>query len=140
MRQAETFFLSTLSMVLFCIGLILAANAYAAEGDPCAEDISKFCRNINPGAATIQCLESHESELTDACRAYEVKLHGRRGEVSERVQEQNMFRRACGRDMTLFCTNADPANGGMMGCLNKHEKELSPPCVERLKAMESGKE
>jgi len=32
MRQAETFFLSTLSMVLFCIGLILAANAYAAEG------------------------------------------------------------------------------------------------------------
>jgi hypothetical protein len=36
--------------------------------------------------------------------------------------------------------SADPASGGMMGCLKKHDKELSLPCVERLKAMESGKE
>ncbi len=40
----------------------------------------------------------------------------------------------------ILCANADPANGGMMGCLKKHEKELSPPCVERLKSMGSGKE
>ena len=140
MSQIKACFSSAMSAGILCAGLILVTTAYAAEVDPCIDDIAKFCQNINPGAATIQCLESHESELADACRDYEAKMHGRRGEIGERSQEQNMFRQACGKDMALFCANADPANGGMMGCLKKHEKELSPPCVERLKSMGSGKE
>ncbi len=140
MKQIKMCFSAALSAGLLCVGLILGTNAYAVEVDPCVEDISKFCQNINPGVATIQCLESHESELTDACRAYEEKAHGRRGEIKERVQEQNMFRQACGTDMAQFCKYSDPASGGIMGCLKKHDKELSLPCVERLKAMESGKE
>ena len=140
MNKIRNCFSSALSIGILCVGLNLGTNAYAMETDPCAEDISKLCQNIKPGAATIQCLESHESELTDACRDYEAKMHGRRGEIKEMVQEKNMFRQACGTDMALFCPNVNPANGGMMGCLKKHEKELSLPCSDRLKAMEAGKE
>ena len=140
MKRMKTCFSSALSAGILCAGLILGPHVCAAQVDPCAGDIARFCQNINPGAPTIQCLESHESELTDACRNYEARMHGRRGEINERVQQQNMFRQACGKDMALFCANADPANGGVMDCLKKHEKELSLPCSERLKAMNAGKE
>ena len=140
MSQIKTCFSSAMSASIICAGLILGTNVYAAEVDPCADDIAKFCQGMKPGAATIHCLESHESELTNACRDYEPKMHGRRGEINERVQEQYLFHQVCGKDVASFCKDADPANEGIMGCLKKHEKELSSPCVERLKAMESGKE
>ena len=72
-----------------------------ADMDSCADDISKLCQNIKPSAGTIQCLELHGSELTDACRDYEAKMHGRRGEIKEMVQEKNMFRQVH-RDFSFF--------------------------------------
>jgi hypothetical protein len=140
MKQIKTYFLAALLPSLLCAGLIIGTNAYAAAIDPCAEDISKFCQNIKPGLDTIQCLELHESELTEACRISEAKTHGRRGEMLERVQKEKMFRQACGQEIVLFCKNAGPADGGIMGCLNKHEKELSIPCAKSLKSMNTGKE
>ena len=140
MSQIKTHFSSVMSVGLLFAGLILGTNAFAAAIDPCAEDISKFCQNIKPGLDTIQCLESHESELTEACRTFESKTSGRRGEMLEQVQKEKMFRQACAKEIVLFCKNAGPADGGIMGCLNNHEKELSRPCAESLKSMNTEKE
>ena len=140
MKQMKTCFLSALSVGILCAALILGTNVYSAEVDPCADDVAKFCQSVKPGADTIQCLESHERELTDACKDYEAKMHGRRGEIKERAQEQKMFRQDCGKDMALFCTNADQASGGLVDCLKQHKNELSPTCVGRLRVMESGTE
>jgi hypothetical protein len=123
-----------------CAGLFLGANAFAAETNPCTDDIGKFCPTVKPGAETIQCLEMHENGLTDACRAYEAKLHGKRGEMKEQVQEQKTFRAACGNDMVKFCNDADPADGGIVKCLDSHGKDLSGSCADNLKAMKKEKE
>ena len=53
----------------------------------------------------------------------------------ERVQKEKMFRQVCAKEIVLFCNNAGPADGGIMGCLNNQEKELSRPCAESLKSM-----
>jgi hypothetical protein len=38
--------------------------------EACAEDFSKFCKDIKPGRGRkIRCLKEHESELSEACKA-----------------------------------------------------------------------
>ena len=38
--------------------------------EECKEDAQKFCKDIKPGhGRVIACLKSHESELSEACKA-----------------------------------------------------------------------
>jgi hypothetical protein len=140
MKQIQIYPLSLLSAGLLCAGLLFGTQAFSAEANPCATDLAKFCPDAKPGSETIGCLEMNESQLTEACRAYEIKMHGKRGEMKEEVQEQKMFRKACGNDMVVLCKDADPMPGGMMRCLNNHEKELSTPCADHMKEMKVSKE
>jgi hypothetical protein len=141
MKLMKTCFSSVLSAGFLCAGLILGVNTYAAGTSPCAEDISKFCPNAKPGDGNImECLEKHENELTDACRMHEAKIHNKRSERKEIVQEQIKFRQACRNDMSKFCGNAKPGSGEIVKCLNVHEKDLSSPCSYSLKSIESTRE
>jgi len=38
--------------------------------EACKPDVEKFCQNVQPGGGRIrQCLQQHEAELSDACKA-----------------------------------------------------------------------
>lgn len=38
--------------------------------DACREDLDKFCKDTQPGQGRfVKCLKSHESELSEACKA-----------------------------------------------------------------------
>jgi hypothetical protein len=42
---------------------------YEEAQQACAEDVKKFCKDIQPGGGRIaQCLEGHAGELSPACR------------------------------------------------------------------------
>jgi hypothetical protein len=63
-----------ISKVVFTFAL-LAFSAYpmgaGAEmgGRQCASDIQKFCKDVTPGQGRIiQCLKSHQNELSDDCK------------------------------------------------------------------------
>jgi hypothetical protein len=46
-----------------------SVQAQNAPG-PCADDVAKFCKDVNPGGgAIIKCLKEHEAELSDECKA-----------------------------------------------------------------------
>jgi hypothetical protein len=66
---------------------------------------------------------------------YEATMGGGRIERREKVREKIKFRQACLNDMATFCNDANPTQGGMIKCLNDHEKEISVPCSESIKAM-----
>ncbi|MHB8772338.1 MAG: cysteine rich repeat-containing protein [Syntrophales bacterium] len=118
---------------LLCAGLIVAADASAADKTACSEDVARFCQNIKPGMfALMDCLEKNEGKLTSACKEYEATLLGTRVERSEKVREKRMFRQDCRNDMAKFCNDANPLRGGMLQCLNDHKKELSSSCSQRL--------
>jgi hypothetical protein len=120
---------------VYC-GLMFGVSAFAADQNPCSEDIAKFCKNIEPGmVALMDCLEKHESELSSGCKAHEAKMLGQRVERAEQVGEKVKFRQTCMNDMARFCNDADPEKGGMLNCLKQHEKELSTACDESVKAM-----
>ena len=139
MKQTRRFYLMTLVAGLLCFGWAFGTNAYAANQNPCSEDVAKFCANIPSGPtgmmALMDCLEEHEKELSDACRDYEAGMGGPQTERREAVREKKQFRQNCIGDMARFCQDAGPMQGGMMQCLSAHENELSAPCSQSLKAM-----
>jgi hypothetical protein len=121
---------------LLFVGLMSGTDAPAADKNACAEDIAKFCQGIKPGAIPLMdCLEKHESELSSACTAFEATMGGRGAERGEKVREKVTFRQACLNDMTKFCKDANPTQGGMLKCLNDNTKKISVSCGESVKAM-----
>jgi hypothetical protein len=136
MQHIQTFFLATMVTSFFCLGLMFGTTVSAADKNPCSEDIAKYCSNFNPGTqALMDCLEKNENQLSDMCKNYEVGMGGKKAERREQVRQSMEFHQACMNDMVKFCNNAKPEQGGMLTCLNDHEKELSAPCNESMKAL-----
>lgn len=136
MKQTKRMDLAIMAAGLLCAGLIFGTDASAANKSACSEDIAKFCQNIEPGAMALKdCLEKHESELSAACKAQEATMDRRRAEGMEMARQVMRFRQACQNDMARFCADAVPRHGGMIKCLNDHEKEISTACSESIKMM-----
>jgi hypothetical protein len=136
MKQMKRVNIALMAACLLCLGLIFGAYASAADKDACSGDIAKFCQNIEPGMiALMDCLEKHENELTGACKAYEAKMEKGKAEKREIVRERMKFRQACVNDMSKFCSDANPMQGGMIKCLNDHDKEISASCSASIKMM-----
>ena len=134
MTQMNRVLFAILAAGLLCVGLMFGPVASAADKNACSDDIVKFCQNIKPGAvALMECLETHESELSGACKEYEATLGGKRVEKREQVREMAQFRQVCRSDMGKFCNEASPTQGGMLTCLKDHEKDISVPCSESMK-------
>ena len=117
-----------------CLAAMLGADACAADKNPCTEDIAKFCKNIKPGTtALMDCLESHENQLSSACKEYEAKMGGKRVEMKEEVRDEAKIRQACRDDVAKFCKDIDPKQGGIAKCLKGHANGLSAACRESMK-------
>jgi len=109
---------------VMCLGFWGAAAAAPGQ-NACKEDSAKFCKDVEPGGGRLaQCLKTHESELTPACRetmtAAKAKIQG--------------AHEACADDVQKFCTEVKPGGGRVMKCLKQNEKGLSPECREKLGA------
>ncbi len=80
MKQINRIYPAIVITGLICLAMMLGAYAYAADKNPCSDDIAKFCGNIKFGTpAMVDCLESHEGQLSAACREYEVNDGGEKG-------------------------------------------------------------
>jgi hypothetical protein len=137
MQQINKIYPAMLIAVFICLAMMFDAYAYAADKNPCAEDIAKFCGNIKFGTpAMVNCLESHEGQLSAACREYEATMEGKRGERMEQAKVYAKFRQACSADIARFCMNADPKQGGAVKCLKGHANEISPACSDAVKMID----
>ena len=138
MKKMSRLNLVALAVGAFCLGLMLHSDAFAQDRNPCSDDIAKFCKNVkNDMRSLLECLEEHESELTDACKAYEERMGGSRVESREITRQRKAIILTCKDDVDKFCKDVDPKDGGILKCLNEHEKELSTPCNGSLKAAKS---
>ena len=135
MNQIKVIFLIILFTGVVSTGLMPATGGFAADKNPCSDDIAKFCPDIRPGdrGAIMKCLEAHENELSNMCRDYEAKMEGTRGERGEFVRQQRAIYLSCKGDVDIFCKDVDPKDGGFLKCLKEHGKELSAPCQESLR-------
>jgi len=90
---------------------------------PCADDVAKFCKDVQPGGGRIvRCLKQHEYDLSPACRQHAA-------EVKKKGQE---FRAACEDDVLWLCKDIKLGGGRILNCLKQHEQELTPDCRAQM--------
>ena len=101
-----------------------SAVSVGAQGQsPSADDVQKFCKDVQPGAGRIaRCLKEHEADLSHACKR-------QMAEVKNRVHE---FREACEDDVLRLCAGVKPGGGRIIKCLKEHESELSAECKTKM--------
>ncbi len=60
---------------------------YDEAQQACAEDVRKFCKDIQPGGGRIaQCLEGHAAELSPACKEKLTETTGKKQEKKSSVR------------------------------------------------------
>lgn len=107
-----------------CIGFRVP-QAFAQRG-ACAEDVAKFCKDVQPGQGRIlKCMKEHENELSAGCKEH----------VAQMKQHRQEFREACDDDIVRLCGNVKYGGGMMLKCLKQNENELTPQCKAKLQEM-----
>ena len=90
MRRIEKFSFAFMVAGILCITVIFSPDILAASKNPCSRDIVRFCKNANfENNGIIQCLEEHESELSQACRNYKKKLKAEAETENENSKEKD---------------------------------------------------
>jgi hypothetical protein len=101
--------------------LVLAGTGSADAADPCGPDVKKFCSGVAKGKGRIaQCLDEHQDQLSDACRA----LRDKSGPSSAKP------RSGCQADVAQFCKGIKKGGGRVTKCLDEHADQLSATCRE----------
>jgi hypothetical protein len=92
--------------------------------EACHADAQRLCKGVEPGGGRMMgCLESHEAELSDACKR-----------VVAKHEQMRETMRACQTDAERFCAGMSPAEGRLMNCLKSHRAELSEGCRSAMAA------
>ncbi len=120
-RMGEMSKFLALIVALLCLSVLIGINVYAKDADPCADDISKFCKDVKLGGGRIaNCLKEHKKDLSPACK----------NKSEEMMSKAKEMHNACANDIDKFCKDVQLGKGSIGKCLSEHETELSPECKE----------
>jgi hypothetical protein len=105
---------------------------------PCAADVQKLCAGVQPGGGRVlDCLKSHEADLSAACKA-----RGEQGKArkAERKEAREAVHAACKDDVAKLCGGVTAGGGSVMRCLrdNLRDNKVSAACKDAV-AEERGK-
>jgi hypothetical protein len=123
----------------FAVGAILLVGGGArAQGDvienvkkACHAELTTFCKGVVPGEGRIlACLYAFESKVSDKC-AYAV--YDATAQLEQAVTALKFAASQCHDDLVKFCADVKPGQGRGLACLNKHEKDVTPACIDALK-------
>jgi hypothetical protein len=104
---------------LTTIAILLCAALPARADDACAGDRAKLCADAK-GKAAMECMKTHEAELSDACKQQRASV----GEMREEVHKD------CQADFQKLCGTTKGRE--RFQCLRQHHDELSQPCKDQL--------
>jgi Cysteine rich repeat len=117
----------------------------------CRSDYQSYCSSVpTGGAASLQCLQSHLSQLSSPCQTAVSAASGGTATpppaatgqaaapssappppMSPR-EKMAVMRRACGGDFRAYCRGVPLGGGEGMRCLAQNESRLSPSCKNVL--------
>jgi OOP family OmpA-OmpF porin len=99
-------------------------------GDGCSKEIATFCEGVEIGNNRIlNCLSSHEKQLSDGCEASIAKG---KATISEALGDSNFFGSKCGPDIKLLCSDVVPGEGRTLACLVEHNTNITMRCYGAL--------
>ena len=93
--------------------------AIAETPRPCADELEKFCKDVQPGRGMLlACLSEHQGELSPVCR----------DKVGAALTKLEKAKQDCSGDIATYCSGVKPGGGRLLDCLNKQPDKLIPAC------------
>jgi Cysteine rich repeat len=122
-------------IVVVFAGAILP-QPVSAQGPACADDVKQFCQGVQPGGGRIvQCLKTHATDLSAACKDRPQAAQSRSQEAQTRAQA---IHQACQSDVATLCHDVGSGSGHLLQCLQQHTADLSAECQAVLSPVKPG--
>jgi phage host-nuclease inhibitor protein Gam len=113
-------------ILILAVVIAFAMCGTAWAEDACKADTEKFCKDIKPGGGrVIACLNSHQSELTDACKK----------RLAEGKEKAEIIVSECRADANSLCKEVKRGNGRVYSCLKSNKDKLSEGCKKVIDKM-----
>ena len=109
-------------ILILCLSALPSAGleARAETVSPCAEDIARFCNQVQIGGSNVtNCLKEHQQELSPACKDHQLVM----------IKKLKDAPQVCQDDVERFCRQVRPENRRILRCLKQNEAQLSPDCA-----------
>ena len=111
------------AVLMVCALVVPAARA----ADPCVDDVKRLCSETSLDKGAVRsCLRRNEAALGETCRA---RLDADDAMARRIIRE---FGQACRTDLDQFCPAVEPGGGRVLGCLIRHQVEVSGACQNEL--------
>ena len=114
-----------LAAAAFALISVLASVAADAQmSGPCAETVTKFCKDVTPGIGRImKCLAEHRDDQSIPCKDW----------LAEQNKSLKDLNTACPEEIVRLC-NIDPADSVRLYlCLESNYAALKSDCREKLR-------
>jgi hypothetical protein len=104
--------------------LVLSLPALAQVGGPCAETITKYCKDVIPGDGRVmKCLNDHRDDQSIACKDW----------IEDQQKRLKGLNEACYEEISVLCKNYPPEGVLIFQCLLSSYSALKLDCREKIR-------
>ena len=112
------------ALLFIFIGVFASMPSEAQITGPCAETVTKYCKDVTPGAGRImKCLNDHRDDQSIACRDW--------------LQDQNKslkeLNTSCAKEIASLCSFDTSDSLRIYRCLEDNYIALKSDCREKLR-------
>jgi len=105
-----------------CIAASAPSDAQIAG--PCAETVTKYCKDVTPGGGRIvKCLNEHRDDQSMACRDW----------LEDQNRSLKEMNTSCAVDIARLCSFSSPDSFIIYRCLEDNYVSLKSDCRDKLR-------
>jgi hypothetical protein len=110
------------AMVLASVVIALPSSAQIVG--PCAETVTKYCKDVTPGGGRImKCLNDHRDDQSSACRDW----------LEDQNRSLKELNTACTQEIAQLCNFSKPDGIIIYRCLEDNYVALKSDCRDKLR-------
>ena len=115
-------YLYRVTFLALCI--VVSTPSHAQITGPCAETVTKYCKDVTPGGGRImKCLSDHRDDQSMACRDW----------LEDQNRSLKELNTACTQEIAQFCNFSNPDRIILYRCLEDNYVSLKSDCRDKLR-------
>ena len=110
---------------VFTLACVIASiPSYAQIAGPCAETVTKYCKDVTPGGGRIiKCLNDHRDDQSIACKDW----------LEDQNKSLKELNTACTEEIARLCSFNPPDSLRIFRCLEDNYAVLKLDCRDKLR-------
>ena len=108
-------------LLIFAVAPVLSV---AQSTGPCAETVTKYCKDVTPGGGRImKCLSEHRDDQSVACKDW----------LEDQNRSLKDLNTSCRSDIASLCSFSNPDSIIIYRCLEDNYVSLKSDCRDKLR-------